>query len=201
MNSVMRIALIALLAASPAFAQNVPAGAQAITCSSPVTADDSAKSLKLRYGDEAVIQSDLFSGQEDITYKGIALHPRSPEWRLEVAFMDDAMNGVARLTLQDTKTSHWSVVGVTIGSTLVEVQKINGKSFLVSEAQTDFDGLVVDWKGGILGRPLPGGCIIVVRFDRTHYVNVPGGRIASNNSRLLKSGPVVEQIQVRFPDK
>jgi hypothetical protein len=198
----MRIAIAAfLLSVSTAYAQDVAVPGGVVTCWSPVAAGDSARSLKLRYGDEAVIQDDLFSGVEDITYKGIALHPRSPEWRLDVAFMDESMSGVARLTLRDTKASHWKIAGVTIGATLAEVQRINGKPFLISEAETDFDGFVVDWKGGVLGRPLPGGCMIVVRFGRAGDVGARGGRTASNDAKLLKSGPIVEQIEVRFPDK
>jgi hypothetical protein len=100
MSSVMRIALLALLAVSPAFAQDAPVGAEAITCSSPVAADDSAKSLMRRYGQEAKIDDKLFTGVEDITYKGLVLHPSPPEWRIEVAFTDDeTMSRVSGLSL------------------------------------------------------------------------------------------------------
>lgn len=200
----MRIAFVAvLLIVSPAWAQNAPSADGPITCSSPVSADDSAKSLMLRYGDEAVIQDGLFSGVEDITYKGLVLHPRSPEWRIEVFFADETMSRVARLTLHDAKTSHWNAAGVTLGSTLAEVQKINGKPFLVTGVDSDFSGFVVDWKGGVLGRPLPGGCGVVVRFGRGNDIkDAPSGdRISSKDARLLKWGPAVEQIEVRFPDK
>jgi hypothetical protein len=67
------------------------------------------------------------------------------------------MSRVEGLTLQHTaKTSHWNVAGVTIGSSLAEVQKINGKPLLVNGFDSDFAGFVVNWKGGTLARPLPG---------------------------------------------
>ncbi|UFZ06077.1 hypothetical protein LQG66_07175 [Bradyrhizobium ontarionense] len=195
------VVLAAVLSVSPALAQTAVSQGP-ITCSSPVAADDSAKSLMLRHGNEAVIQDGLFSGVEDITYKGLVLHPHSPEWRIEVFFADETMSRAARLTLHDTKSGHWNVAGVTLGATLAEVQKINGKPFLVSEFDSDFSGFVVDWKGGVLGRPLPGGCMLVVRFGRNSDGGAPGGNpISSNNAKLLKWGPVVEQIEVRFPDK
>jgi hypothetical protein len=157
--------------------------------------------LILRYGEEAVIQEDLYTGVEDITYKGVALHPRTPDWRIEVGFIDDPMS-LGRLTLRGSKTSRWNVAGVTIGSPLADVQKINGKPFLVTGVDSDFSGFVVDWKGGVLGRPLPGGCGVVLRFGRGNDMGGPSrDRILSNDADLLKWAPVVEQIEVRFPDK
>lgn len=193
-----------LLVASPALAQNAQLAEGPITCSSPVSPNDSAKSLMLRYGDEAVIQDGLYAGVEDITYKGVVLLPRVPEWRIEVSFTDETMNRVAGLTLPNTaKTSHWNVAGVTIGSSLADVQKINDKPFLINEANTDFDGFVASWKGGILGRALPGGCTIAVRFGRDDdkILGISGDRISSDNLKLVKWGPVVEQIKVSFPEK
>jgi hypothetical protein len=38
----------------------------------------------------------------------------------------------------------WNVPGVTVGSTLGEVQKINGKPLLVTGVDSDFSGFVVD---------------------------------------------------------
>jgi hypothetical protein len=201
----MRNAIAAvLLVASPAFAQDAALQEGTITCSSPVSPNDSAKSLMLRYGGEAVIQEGLYTGVEDITYTGLVLFPHASDWRIEVSFTDETMDRVAGLTLHDTaKTNHWNVTGVTIGSSLADVQKINGKPFLISEANTDFDGFVASWKGGILGRPLPGGCTIAVRFGRddNKFLGISGDRISSDNLKLVKWGPVVEQIRVSFPEK
>ncbi|WP_284418702.1 MULTISPECIES: hypothetical protein [unclassified Bradyrhizobium] len=192
-----------LIAFTPAAAQTVPPADGPITCTSPVSVADSAKGLMQRFGQEAVIADDLYTGVEDITYRGVTLLPHSPEWRIDVLFADEAMSRVARLTLRDAKTSHWNVAGVTIGSTLAEVQKINRKPFLITGIDSDFSGFVVNWKGGVLGRPLPGGCEIVVRFGRgKDGRRAPGGDpVASDNATMRTWGPVVEQIEVRFPEK
>jgi hypothetical protein len=202
----MRIAILAFLVASPALAENAPPHEGAVTCASPVVPDDSAKSLKLRYGEEAVIQDGLYTGVGDITYTGMVLLPRAPDWRIEVSFTDETMGRVAGLTLNDTaKTSHWNVAGVTIGSTLAEVQKINGKPFLVSGFDSDYSGFVINWKGGMLERTLPGGCHLTVQFGKNGLAphDLAGGdvKLSSDNAKLVKWGPVVRQIQVRFPNK
>jgi hypothetical protein len=195
-----------LLIASPALAQNAPLSEGPITCSSPVSPNDSAKSLIRRYGEEAVIQDNLYSGVEDITYSGVVLLPRAPDWRIEVSFTDETMDRVAGLTLPNTaKTSHWSVAGVTIGSSLAEVQKVNGKPFVLNEFETDAGGFVRNWNGGTLSRPLPGGCRVTVRFgkDGSAPYDLAGdaSKISSDNKKLVMWAPVVIQIGVNFPEK
>jgi len=199
----MRKAVVAFaLLVSPAWAQNAPRPDGKITCASPVAPSDSAKSLMQRYGQEAVIQDDLSTGVEDITYRGIVLLPQAADWRIEVSFTDETMNRVAGLILYNkAKTSHWKVAGVTIGASLAAVQKINGKPFLVNGFDSDFAGFVTNWKGGVLGRPLPGGCTVTVRFGEEDDQSPSGQRISSDNAELVKWGPVVEQIEVNFPRK
>jgi hypothetical protein len=194
-----------LLVASPGLAENASLADGPITCTSPVAPTDSAKSLIQRYGQEAVIRDDLYTGIEDITYKGLVLLAQAADWRIEVAFTDETMGRVARLTLRDTKSSHWNVAGIAVGSGLAEVQKINGKPFLINGFEADAGGFVSNWRGGALGRPLPGGCRVVVRFGK--HADAPaklsGGdvKISSDNAELTKWAPVVEQIEVSFPDK
>ena len=200
-----RAVVVLLLLGSPALAQNAPFAEGPITCSSPVAPTDSAKALMQRHGQEAVIKDDLSTGVEDITYKGLILLPHAADWRIEVAFTDETMSRVARLTLRTAKASHWNVAGVTIGSSLAEVQKINGKPFLINGFDSDAGGFVTNWRGGTLGRPLPGGCRVIVRFGKN--VEAPAGlsggdvKISSNDVKLAKWGPVVQQIELGFPEK
>ena len=155
-----------------------------------------------RYGQDAVIDDQLYTGVEDITYPGGVLSPKSPDWRIEIGFTDETMQRVSRLTLIDAKTSHWNVAGVTLGSTLAEVQKINGRPFLIREFFTDGGGFVVDWKGGALDRPLPGGCRIAVRFGKGSEMGAPAGdRISSGDAKAREWAPVVEQVVVHFPER
>src|SRR4051794_33817850 len=69
----MRNAIVfCMLLAASASAQPVDGS---ITCTSPVSVQDSAKSLMQRYGDEAAIGDKLSTGVEDITYQGVVLMP------------------------------------------------------------------------------------------------------------------------------
>jgi hypothetical protein len=200
----MRVAVVGLLMlASPALAQNSPPAEGPMTCLSPVAATDSAKSLMQRYGQEAVIQDDLYTGVEDITYKGLVLLPHDPDWRIEIFFDDETMSRVARLTLHDSKMSHWNVAGITLGSSLAEVQKVNGRPFLLNGWDSDFAGFVASWKGGKLSKPSPGDCVVELRFgkDQNEPKEALAQRVSSDNAALVKWAPVVTQIELRFLDR
>ncbi|WP_316196517.1 hypothetical protein [Bradyrhizobium sp. SZCCHNS3053] len=194
----------ALLLAAPAFAQTALPIEGPITCTLPVAATDTAKSLKQRYGDEAVVQD--LPGAEGETYKGLVLFPRALDRRIEVAFIDDKIATVSGLTLRDTaKTSRWSVAGITIGASLAAVQKANGKPFVVSGFGWDYGGFVTDFKNGALGRILPGGCSVTVRFgmdkDPPRALSGDGVKVSSDNPALVKFAPVVTEIGINFAAK
>ncbi|MGJ4893449.1 hypothetical protein ACQR2B_08285 [Bradyrhizobium oligotrophicum] len=202
MRHVLTVAIVLL--AAPALAQGTPPMEGPITCSSPVAATDSANSLKQRYGDEAVVQD--LPGAEGETYKGLVLFPRAMDRRIEVGFIDDKVATVSGLTLRDTaKTSRWSVAGITIGASLAAVQKANGKPFVVSGFGWDYGGFVTDFRNGTLGRILPGGCSVTVRFgrdkDAPRALSGDGVKVSSDNPALVKFAPVVTEIGINFAAK
>jgi len=197
----MRIAFfVLLLVAAPAFAQAPPPQEGAITCSSPVAPNDNAKSLTQRYGKDAIVQE--LPGAEGETYKGLVLLPRAADRRIEVSFTDDAMKRATGLTIRDkAKASRWNLSGITIGSSLAEAQKANGRPFLVSGFDWDYGGFVADWKGGALGR-MEGGCRVMMRFGKEtgapRNLSGDGVKVASDNVSLVKWGPVVTEIGIGF---
>lgn len=200
----MRIAfLVLLLVAAPAFAQSPQPQEGAIDCSSPVAPNDSVKSLVQRYGRDAVVQE--LPGAEGETYKGLVLLPRAADRRIEITFTDDAAKRVTGLTIRGSaKTSHWNLSSVTIGSSLMEVQKANGKPFVVSGFDWDYGGFVADWKGGALSR-LEGGCRVMMRFGKAtgapRNLSGDGVKVSSDNAALVKWGPAVTEMGISFATK
>ncbi|MBR0993913.1 hypothetical protein JQ580_24625 [Bradyrhizobium japonicum] len=197
-------ATVLLLLPSSAFAQSAPPQQGPISCAAPVAPDDTERSLKQRYGKDAVAQD--LPGAEGERYKDIVLFPKARDRRIEVAFTDDKAGRASGLTLRDAgKASLWNVAGVTIGSSLADVQKANGKPFVVSGFEWDYGGFVTDWKGGALSRPLQGGCTVTIRFagktGAPRSLSGDGVKAASDNGALVKFAPVVTEIGVNFPDQ
>ncbi|MDU6750800.1 MAG: hypothetical protein E6447_24435, partial [Bradyrhizobium sp.] len=143
---------------------------------------------------------------EGETYQGLVLFPRAMDRRIEVAFIEDKTATVSALTLRDSaKSSRWTVAGISIGASLAAVQKANGKPFVVSGFGWDYGGFVTDLKNGALGRRLPGGCSITLRFgkdkDAPRALSGDGVKVSSDNPALLKFAPVVTEIGVNFAAK
>ncbi|AWM01592.1 MULTISPECIES: hypothetical protein [Bradyrhizobium] len=197
-------ATVLVLFASCAFAQSAPPREGPISCAAPVAPDDTERSLKQRYGKDAVVQE--LPGAEGERYKGVVLFPKAGDRRIEIAFTDDKAGRASGLTLRDAgKVNVWNVAGVTIGSSLADVQKANGKPFLVSGFEWDYGGFVTDWKGGALSRPLQGGCTVTIRFGgktgAPRSLSGDGVKAASDGAALVKWAPVVTEIGVNFPDR
>ncbi|WP_027576499.1 hypothetical protein [Bradyrhizobium sp. WSM1743] len=192
-----------ILLAPPAFAQSAPPQDGPITCASPVAPEDTEKTLKQRYGKDAVTQE--LAGAEGEKYRGLVLFPKAMDRRIEIAFTDDKAGRASGLILREAKISRWSIGGITVGSSLANVQKANGKPFLVSGFEWDYGGFVTDWKGGALSRPLQDGCTVTIRFGKKsgapRSLSGDGVKIASDNATLVKWAPVVTEIGVNFPDK
>ncbi|WP_340162397.1 hypothetical protein [Bradyrhizobium sp. DOA9] len=159
--------------------------------------------MKQRYGTDAVVQA--LPGAEGEKYRALVLFPKATDRRIAIAFTDDKAGRASGLTLRDAKTSRWSIGGITLGSSLAEVQKANGKPFLVSGFEWDYGGFVTDWKGGALSRPLQDGCIVTIRFGKKagapRSLSGDGVKVASDNATLVKWAPVVTEIGVNFPDE
>ena len=185
--------------ASPAMAQPTAPQEGAVTCASPVAPRESADSLKQRFGKDAVVQQ--LPGAEGETHRGLVLFPRSKDRRIEVAFGGESPKSAIGLTVRNSaKTSVWNIAGVSIGSSLADVQKANGKAFLVAGFDWDYGGYVVDWKGGALGQLQPGGCRVSLRFGKdTGTPNSLMGdsvKASSDDATLRKWGPVVVEFGV-----
>lgn len=185
-----------------ALAQDAAPQNGAISCSSPVAPKDSAKSLTQRYGKDAAIAE--LPGAEGEKYKGVVLFPRARDQRIEISFAGNAMNAASGLSIRNAgKGSRWNIAGVSIGSSIADVQKANGRAFVISGFGWDYGGFVTDWKGGALASLQPGGCRIMLRFDKEAGAPAnllgDGVKVSSDNAALRKWGTSGERDGRQFP--
>lgn len=102
-------------------------------------------------------------------------------------------DGDARKILSDVNVvgSAWVFEnGIHVGSTLLEVEKINGKPFMMSGFDWDYGGYAVDFQGGKLKN-------IGLRFtygERQIDPSLAGDKtISSSNAKLRALNPTVEK--------
>ena len=191
--------VIALLLPAAALAADTKPGGP-ITCTSPIAQGDTAKSLKAKYGKNAVIKK--VPGAEGEENTALVLYPKDKKNELIVSFFDDAMTQLSGVAPGGDPTN-WTIFGLTMGSSLEDVQKANGKIFDIAGFDWDYGGFVTGWHGGALDSKKSEPCSISVRFA-TNDPNLPtsmsgdGVTIKSNNPRLAKAKPVVQMLTLGF---
>ncbi len=173
-----------------------------MTCSYPVHAGESAKDILDRYGKDARREQ---LENEGGTYEAVALWPDDPEKRIEVSFKDGDMNEIDAVAVAGA-SPRWSVAGVKFGTTLDEVERLNGRPFKLYGLGWDFGGMIFDWNGGALGK-IEGGCRVGVSMaDRMAAagflpVELTGDRELRSDLPSLRSRKVEAiDLWISFPD-
>jgi len=102
------------------------------------------------YGDDVEPTTDIQLGEGTRT-GGYLLYPGTKN-QAEIMLPDEG-SGISRLTVRIAgKDSDWRLAGseLRIGTTLAELEEMNGKPFELSGYEWDNGGTVTDWKGGKL---------------------------------------------------
>jgi hypothetical protein len=200
-----RIAVLAVaLGFMPFAAYAQDAAPRTISCDGPITKDaDQAKLIEL-FGAANVAFQEV-SGAEGETAMATVVFPKDARSRLEISWQDEAARKrPAAITISDR--SQWTgPKGLKIGTTLAEVEKLNGKPFELSGFDWDYGGFVTGWRGGAL--PELGGCTISLRFRHADKVSASALRPVIGDVKLMSSAanvraakPTVSEIVVAFPE-
>lgn len=189
---VLPLAAMLLGAASPT---------RPLTCASPVKRDDTARSLKARYG--AAARAMKIHAAEGEMVDGMALWPNDPARRIDVFFSENPRKDVETIRITDTR-SRWRIGGLGPGSRLADVVRANGRPVNVGGFGWDYGG-GVDPRGGRLAK-WPGGCRIALVMDLNPDTNdAPnslmgeGLELNSGNPALKAAKPVVTKVFISWP--
>jgi hypothetical protein len=124
-----------------------------------VHASDTEAALRARYGADNVTPARFEMGEGE-TSPGTTIFPRDPRRRLAVAWGDTIARARPVRVRVDGDSTRWRVVpGVSIGTRLSELERLNGRPFNLLGFQFDYAGTVDSWQGGRLDslwRPAPG---------------------------------------------
>lgn len=179
-----------LIFTNPVFAQN-------ISCNTPISKNDSAKSILKKYGKDAILGN--INAPEGQVFKGIILYPNNPKKRAEILFFDDELKHPSSIQFED-KSSDWNIAGLKIGDSLYKALKINKKNISMSGFDWDYGGYASDFHNGFLSDKNR-KCTIGIRFEpqtnAQYDESLSGDRlIHSNNKALRKLNPVIIELSV-----
>ena len=122
-----------------------------------VHATDTEETLRARYGAENLASGRIHLG-EGQTAPGTVLFPNNSSRRLTVTWDDTiARTRPTRVTVGSRRTRWLVIPGVSIGTSLSELERLNGRPFELLGFRWDYAGTVMGWEGGHLDSLWRGG--------------------------------------------
>jgi hypothetical protein len=148
------------------------------------------------YGKDAKVDS-VYLG-EGMFGQGVVIFPNDPRNKVEVYWdkdWDPSRPSTIRIYGDSTGTDWKTEQGITIGTSMAEVEKINGKPFSVSGFGWDYGGFVMDWNGGKLDAS------IGLRFEPSANASekiVGEGGHRTDEPEMVAADPKVSMMDFRF---
>jgi hypothetical protein len=169
----------------------------------PWTVETSEADLRQRYGASSVSAARIQIGEGE-TMPGTVLYPGDSLRRVEVIWQDSVnRRHPARLILRGNR-SQWQVNrGISLGTSLQDLERLNGRPFTLAGFGWDYAGVVTDWKGGALDSSLAGVKLYLdpgpAQTESAPYSQVLGDRDYSSALPAMQQlAPWVAQIFVDF---
>ncbi|MEP0190617.1 MAG: hypothetical protein ABJP70_08345 [Erythrobacter sp.] len=173
-----------------------------LTCSNPVKADDTGKTLVERYGKDAKVE--MLSGPEGTQVAGVVLWDGDPKRVIEVGFFDDARTELGFVRFFEG--SDWTLAELETGDTLERVIDINNKPIKFYGFEWDYGGGVTDLGGGALDSI--GSCSVGMRlaYDIEGGSLIPNSligdrEVSSTEPEVDKAHILVNELSIGFPVK
>jgi hypothetical protein len=159
--------------------------------------------LVKHYGANAVKRTRIELGEGETT-PGTVLFPDDSTRRAEIVWQDTVgRSRPSRLILRGSR-SEWIVPpGISLGTSLKDLERINGRPFTLAGFGWDYAGVITEWGGGPLDGALGGVKLYLdpgpAQYESAAYSQVLGDRdYSSSLSPMQQLNPRVAQIFVDF---
>jgi len=117
--------------------------------SAEIDANTSVADLEKRFGSDNVRKAQVNLGEGEMA-DGTIVYPDAPVRRVEVVWKDESRHGPASVRLAGAR-SDWGIApGISLGTSLKEIERLNGGAFTLTGFAYDYSGTIIDWKGGRL---------------------------------------------------
>ncbi len=169
----------------------------------PITGETGEADLRQHYGASAVEPTRIEIGEGE-TAAGAVLFPGDSLRRAEVVWQDSVnRRRPARLIIRGERTRWQLPHGITLGTTLQELERLNGHPFVLAGFGWDYAGVITDWKGGALDSALAGMKLYLdpgaAQYESKPYAEVMGDRdYSSSLPPMQQLNPHLATIFVDF---
>jgi hypothetical protein len=171
----------------------------------PISPQTMENDLRRDFGDSTVVRVRVELGEGETT-PGTVLFPSDSLRRAEIIWRDTLnRRSPGRIVLRGNRSQWQASRGISLGTTLQELERLNGRSFTLAGFGWDYAGVVTDWQGGTLDSALAGIKLYLdpgaAQHQTAAYAQVLGDRDYSSALPAMQQlNPKVTQIFVDFGD-
>lgn len=169
-----------------------------LSCAGAFAADSSRERLAAVFGAANVADVEIDVG-EGMTEPGTVLFPDDPMRRVDIFWHDGDARARPLSVLVRGDDSLWvGPLGVRLGSSLAEVEAVNGGPFDILGFDWDQGGYVPDWRGKLATATGAADCPFSARFGPTSDgYDAVGDQVFSSAAAGIRAGaPVVEMLSI-----
>lgn len=106
------------------------------------------------YGKSNVVDRDVYLGEGE-SEPGTILFPNDPERSIEILWKDpEKKSEPESLTIRGNKSRWRTLHGISLGTSLKQLEHFNGKPFSMSGYGWDYSGTIMSWNQGMLAQDL-----------------------------------------------
>jgi hypothetical protein len=128
-----------------------------------VTAKTTRAEVAAIYGTANVRDAEI-RGPEGTTFPGTVVYGKKPADRFEIIWVDPKTKRKPEIVRVGRAKTRWQTThGITIGTSLKEIEKLNGKPLTLNGFGWDLGGGVISWNGGKLAKECYGKLLLT--FD------------------------------------
>jgi hypothetical protein len=206
-----RVALVCVLIVACTSLRKPERAAQTILdCQTLFTSSASLTQLQSVFGASNIAAGSVPLGDvEGEVLPASVLFPNDPTRRIAVVWRDTLNKRSPRFVYLDRPSEWRTPEGITIGTSLIELERLNNKPFQLAGFAFDEAGAVISWEGGRLERDKTGSCRVHVWLDSISasrdsaarsYNQVTGDRTFSSQHPAMQSlNPRVSRLLLFYP--
>lgn len=190
-----RIFLLLLLVSSTAFAKDntliVPG--QSV---GPITTRTTRSDLVKYFGAANVKNASIYRG-EGQSVPGTVVYDKDPKRRMEITWAPNKR--VGDITISGSSSVWHTQSGIGLGTSLAELQRLNGKPFKFSGFDWDLGGRIQSWQGGKLEKELKKVWPTLAPGEKDNTAEISGDRELVSDQVLQKNYHIsVDQLRMEL---
>lgn len=172
----------------------------------PITKSFSESDLKQKYGESNVSPHRVHVGEGEME-EGTIVFQNEKIKKIEIRWFDPIKKRYPKEIKISGSKSVWKTAnGITLGSQLSQVEKLNGRPFKIFGFGWDYAGFVTSWERGKLVKQLPLSKQIQIQFGfpDNYNKNIDASsietvnEISSQSAAVLAIDPVVVEMRAVF---